>query len=559
MLLGNYTNNALSSLTNNGSDALIDVASGYTLDNQSALANGFVNNGGLVGVEQGGTVATGNGQGVYLQNAGDTVVNGNWTQALTDIEGGQLLGSGTVGGLVYNNANPGSAPANTGSNAGVFGNVAGNSNLTFTGLVTGTGNYGGTVTFDGALSPGDVASAAANPNAGGAVAGFPTTPFYPNGTGSIAAIHGGTMIFGASDDLFMDINGTVGGVTTDTITADNAVLGGTLTLVPTGTLAAGSYDLITASGHGNGISGDFAIAQMLNLGNDSDLYLTTSKTADAYTATLRSTLTDYGVAVDGTVSQIGGAGQTDQAPGQDVTLFLETSFSSATLATGGNGHDDGPGGNGGAGNATNIVTGSGASLAVATGGNGGFGTGAAPNGFGGHGGVANAVSQMNGATGSANALATGGNGGAALGNDVGGTGGTGQCDGAGAERHRPGRGECQRDRRHRRQLRFRRRRQWRRRQCARQRGKHRRSGERDRACNRRRVGSRPELHAGRRRRGECDRECNGSVGSRDRDGDDAGQCTALCGDGAVDRYGRVGQHDQRQRGDECRRRVPAAG
>src|SRR6185437_9577971 len=158
------------------------------------------------------------------------VVDGNWTQALTDLEGGHLSGSGTVNGLVYNNANPGSAPANIGHNAGVFGNLVDTRNLTFTGLVTGTGNYGGMVTFDGALSPGDVNSAAANPNAGGAVAGFPTTPFYPAGTNSVATIHGGTMIFGASDDLFMDIAGT----NTDKIIADNVVLGGTLTVVPTG-------------------------------------------------------------------------------------------------------------------------------------------------------------------------------------------------------------------------------------------------------------------------------------------------------------------------------------
>ena len=218
----------------------------------------------------------------------------------------------------------------------------------------------------------------------------------------------------------MDIAGT----NTDKIIADNVVLGGTLTVVPTGALEAGSYDLVTASGQGNGISGDFALAQMLNLGNGSDLYLTTSKNAGAYTATLRSTLADYGVAVDGTLSQIGGDGQTEQAPGQSVTAFLETSFSSAALATGGNGHNDGPGGNGGAGVATDIVNGSGNSLAVGTGGNGGFGTGNAPNGFGGNGGVGVAVAQMNGATGTANAFATGGNGGAALGNDVGGKGGT---------------------------------------------------------------------------------------------------------------------------------------
>jgi hypothetical protein len=402
ILLGNYANNPLSTITNN-SGALIEVAGGGTLDNQSAAPNGFVNDGGVVQVDPDASVITSNGLGVYRQNAGLTDVNGSWTQALTDLEGGQLTGSGTVNGLVYNNANPGTTAANRGINAGVYGDVFGTNDLTFTGLVTGTGNYGGTVTFDGTLSPGDATSSVGS---------------YPAGTGSVATIFGGTMIFGASNTLDLDLDGT----SHDKIITDAAELGGTLTLVPDTAPVAGTYELVKASGNGSGIGGDFALAQLANPYNDIFL-ASASDTASSYSATLHSTLADFGVAVDSTLSEIGGNGETPQAPGRSVMVNLTTPNSSAAIAIGGNGANDGPGGNGGSALANDTVLGSGNSLAVATGGNGGFGTGAAPNGFGGTGGPAAANATMLGVTGTATALATGGTGGAALRNDVGGTGG----------------------------------------------------------------------------------------------------------------------------------------
>ncbi len=127
--LGNYANNPLSTLTNTGPDALIEVVDGGTLDNQSATGTGFVNNGGTITVDAGGAVVTSTGDGVFRQNSGLTTVDGSWTQALTDLEGGQLAGSGTVNGTVFNNANPGAGPGQTGLNAGVFGVDP----LTFTG------------------------------------------------------------------------------------------------------------------------------------------------------------------------------------------------------------------------------------------------------------------------------------------------------------------------------------------------------------------------------------------------------------------------------------------
>ena len=288
--LGNYANNPLSTLTNTGPDALIEVVDGGTLDNQSATGTGFVNNGGTITVDAGGAVVTSTGDGVFRQNSGLTTVDGSWTQALTDLEGGQLAGSGTVNGTVFNNANPGAGPGQTGLNAGVFGVDP----LTFTGLVTGTGNYGGDVVFDGEFSPGNSASAAANPNTTGAATPFSTDPnYYPLGTNSVASIFGGTLTFGATNTTFMDVSGP----SADHITVDTANLGGTLTLVPTAPVA-GSYTLLQASGSGAGIVGDFALAQMLNLGNDSDLYLTRSDDSTGYTATLRSTTADYGVPVE---------------------------------------------------------------------------------------------------------------------------------------------------------------------------------------------------------------------------------------------------------------------
>ena len=411
MVVGNYTIGASSSFTNEPGAELVIVPGG-TLDNQSS--NGFVNDGGTVIVDHGGTVTTSNGLGGYLQTAGLTTVDGSWTQNVTDIEGGQLNGLGTVGGLVINNSNPGSGPTHTGLNAGIVGIDP----LVFTGQVTGIGNYGGSVEFDGGFSPGNAASAAPTSNAGGAASPFSTSASYANGTGSVVQIFGSTMIFGATDNLSLDVSGA----SSDQIVADTAVLGGTLTIVPTAPVA-GSYDVIASSGSGSGVSGDFAVAQMLNLGNSSDLYLTRSNTANDYTATLRSTLADYGVAVNNTFTQIGGAGQTPLASGNSVAPTLTTADSSATFATGGNGHNDGPGGNGGDGSATNTVTGPGNSLAVAAGGNGGFGTGAAPNGFGGRGGLGLALSTMLGNGGTSTALAAGGHGGAATGNDVGGDGG----------------------------------------------------------------------------------------------------------------------------------------
>src|SRR5215469_9364452 len=111
------------------------------------MPTGFVNNGGYVNVEGGGAVTSSNALGIYNQSAGTTNVDGGWYQQLTYLQGGQLTGSGTVGGTVYNSTNT----ANTGANAGIFGNVSGGgSNLTFTGLVSGAGNYGGVVSFEGA-------------------------------------------------------------------------------------------------------------------------------------------------------------------------------------------------------------------------------------------------------------------------------------------------------------------------------------------------------------------------------------------------------------------------
>ena len=410
--LGSYANNSESTITNN-TGALLEVVKG-TLDNQNANSNGFVNNGGVINVFQTGTVATTTDDGVFTQIAGTTNVDGNWTQALTNLTGGQLKGAGTVNGTVYNNANPGTAPANQGSHAGIDGN-----GLTLTGLVTGTGNYGGVVNFDGEFSPGTVTSSIANPNVGGATAAFSTDPnYYPAGTGSAVTVYGQTMNFQANNTTFLDL----GSAGSDKIVADTVNLGGTLTIAPTDPVA-GSTTLIQASGNGSGITGDFALAQMLNMGNNSDLYLTRTVTNDAYTTTLRSTLADYGVAVDNTFTQIGGQGASEGAPGNDVIADLRTTTGSATLATGGAGFNDGPGGNGGVGNAINIVVGSGNSLAVGTGGNGGFGTGSAPNGFGGKGGTGIATSTFIGITGSSNALATGGTGGNATGNDIAGLGG----------------------------------------------------------------------------------------------------------------------------------------
>jgi hypothetical protein len=113
---------------------------------------------------------------------------------------------------------------------------------------------------------------------------------------------------------------------------------------------------------------------------------------------LGSVASDYALTgVDNTFSQIGGNGAAGQ-DGNSVAPSLTTASSGATFATGGNGGSASTPGTGGNGSVTNVVTGSGTSLAVGTGGAGGTATS-----------VANATNGVTGVT--ANATSTGGNGG----------------------------------------------------------------------------------------------------------------------------------------------------
>lgn len=135
------------------------------------------------------------------------------TQGSTDLQGGLLHGTGTVGGPLRNAAN-------------VQGDGAGG--ITLTGAVSGPGGYKGSVTFAGSFTPGDP-----------------------------VLITGENMIFASTNTLFMDIGGTVRGSDYDAIDALDFTLSGTLmeSLINDFIPVAGDYfDIMDAPG----FLGDFS-------------------------------------------------------------------------------------------------------------------------------------------------------------------------------------------------------------------------------------------------------------------------------------------------------------
>ncbi|WP_445372765.1 beta strand repeat-containing protein [Methylomonas sp. HW2-6] len=102
---------------NGGTSTNLQLTGNFQLDNQSTL----INSGNVVVA----ATAALQGNGSYRQTAGTTQVDGNWTQALTEIQAGVLRGNGSVGGQLVNQGTLG----------------ANGNNLVLNGPVTGSGAH----------------------------------------------------------------------------------------------------------------------------------------------------------------------------------------------------------------------------------------------------------------------------------------------------------------------------------------------------------------------------------------------------------------------------------
>lgn len=143
-------------------DGAINNLAGGTFNNSSVLASAAqINNAGTFNIDAGASVTGISGvMGTYTQTAGLTKVNGSLAATTIDIQGGSLMGSGTISGPVFLGAaaivNPGNSPGTLTIN----GNLTSSGNLIFEIAGLGAGQYdelkingaalfsGGTLEFD---------------------------------------------------------------------------------------------------------------------------------------------------------------------------------------------------------------------------------------------------------------------------------------------------------------------------------------------------------------------------------------------------------------------------
>lgn len=156
---GTFNNKAFSwGMKNEGA---INNLSGGTFNNSSMLAQaGPINNAGTFNVDAGASV-TGItradntvDRGAYTQAAGLTNVNGSLAAAIIDIQGGSLMGSGTISGPVLLGAGATVNPGNSPGTLTVNGDFTSSGNLKFEIAGLGAGQFdvlkiNGAATFNG--------------------------------------------------------------------------------------------------------------------------------------------------------------------------------------------------------------------------------------------------------------------------------------------------------------------------------------------------------------------------------------------------------------------------
>ncbi len=167
---------------NGGTSTNLLLNGNFQLDNQSTL----INSGNVVVAAN----AALQGSGTYRQTAGTTRVDGNWSQALTEIQAGVFRGNGSIGGDFVNQGTVG----------------ANGDNLILNGPVVGSGAYAGGVQFNNSFAPGPA----------------------PSGAG-IAQIDASNadLVFGSSSKLIIEFGGDQNGqLVSDSITARSIALQG---------------------------------------------------------------------------------------------------------------------------------------------------------------------------------------------------------------------------------------------------------------------------------------------------------------------------------------------
>lgn len=143
-------------------EGTINNLAGGTFNNFTGLGSaGQINNAGTFNINAGASVTDRSGVlGTYTQTAGLTKVNGSLAASIIDIQGGSLMGAGTISGPVFLGAAATVNPGNSPGTLTINGNLTSSGNLIFEIAGLGAGQYdelkingvalfsGGTLEFD---------------------------------------------------------------------------------------------------------------------------------------------------------------------------------------------------------------------------------------------------------------------------------------------------------------------------------------------------------------------------------------------------------------------------